>query len=100
LDKVYFSMHIPVIVGEVGQSRRTPILERIRWIKDFMAEASKTNRSCTALLWIDGVLKDDGKFFSGYYDSWKLKWNDEEFVDTLIYGAQGKEYPLSDDFIK
>ena len=99
-DKVYFSKHIPVYVSEIGQSRRTPILERINWIKDFMTEASKPNRSCAALLHIDGALKDDGGFFSGYYDSWKLKWYDEEFVDTFIYGAQGKEYPLSADFIK
>ena len=99
-DKVYFSKHIPVYVSEIGQSRRTPILERIKWIKDFMAEASKPSRSCAALLHVDGALKDDGQFFSGYYDSWKLKWYDEEFVDTFIYGVQGKEYPLSADFAK
>jgi aryl-phospho-beta-D-glucosidase BglC (GH1 family) len=100
LDKAFFSKHIPVLVGEIGQSRRTPILERIKWIKDFTAEASKPNRSCALLLWNDSALVDDGRFFSGYFDSWKLKWNDEEFVNTFIYGAQGKEYPLSSDFIK
>ena len=100
LDKTYFSKHIPVFVSEIGQSRRTPIMERIRWIKDFMAEASKSNRSCVALLWNDAAVKDDGQFFSGYYDSWKLKWYDEEFVDAFVYGVQGKEYPLSADFAK
>ena len=100
LDKAFFSKHIPVIVGEIGQSRRSPILERINWIKYFTAEASKPNRSCAAVLHNDSVLVDDGRFFSGYYDSWKLKWYDKEFVDTFIYGMQGKEYPLSADFIK
>ena len=100
LDKAFFSKHIPVYIGEIGQTRRTPILERIKWIKDVMAEASKPNRSCALVLHNDNALEDDGHFFSGYYDSWKLKWNDKEFVDTFIYGAQGKEYPLSADFIK
>ena len=100
LDKAFFSKHIPVLIGEVGQSRRTPILERIKWIKDVTTEGSKSNRSCAALLWNDSAFKDDGLFFSGYYDSWKLKWYDEEFVNTFIYGAQGKEYPLSAEFIK
>ena len=100
LDKTYFSKHIPVYLGETGQSRRTSVLERIKMINDIMTEVSKPNRSCAALLHIDGTLKDDGGFFSNYYDSWKLKWNDEEFVDAFVYGAQGKEYPLSADFIK
>ncbi len=100
LDKAFFSKHIPVLIGEVGQSRRTPILERIKWIKDLTAEASKPNRSCAAVLHNDSALVDDGRFFSGYYDSWKLKWYDKEFVDTLIYGIQGKEFPLSAEFIK
>ena len=100
LDKAFFSKHIPVLIGEVGQTRRTPILERIKWIKYLTAEASKPNRSCAAVLHNDSALVDDGRFFSGYYDSWKLKWYDKEFVDTLIYGIQGKEFPLSAEFIK
>ncbi|MBO7122964.1 MAG: glycoside hydrolase family 5 protein [Treponema sp.] len=100
LDKAFFSKHIPVLIGEVGQTRRTPILERIKWIKYLTAQASKPNRSCAAVLHNDNALVDDGHFFSGYYDSWKLKWYDKEFVDTLIYGIQGKEFPLSAEFIK
>lgn len=102
LDKAYFSKHIPVYLGETGQSRHTPVLERIKMINDIMTEVSKPNRSCAALLHVDGDLTgaDASGWFSGYYDSWKLKWYDEELVDTFIYGAQGKEYPLSSDFIK
>ena len=34
-------------------------------------------------------------------DMWNIKWNAEpEFLNTIFYAAQGKEYPLSEDFIK
>ncbi len=100
LDKAYFSKHIPVYLGETGQSRHTPVLERINMINDIMTEVSKPNRSCAALFHNDADFTGATGWFSGYYDCWNLKWYDEELVDTFIYGAQGKEYPLSADFIK
>ena len=45
----------------------------------------------------DPVPKDDN---FGYYDSFNLKWFDTEYIDTILYAAQGKEYPLSAEFIK
>ena len=100
LDKAYFSKHIPIYLGETGQSRHTPILERIKMINDIMTEVSKPNRSCAALFHNDADFTGATGWFSGYYDCWNLKWYDEELVDTFIYGAQGKEYPLSAGFIK
>ncbi|MBO4319009.1 MAG: cellulase family glycosylhydrolase, partial [Treponema sp.] len=100
LDKKYFSKHIPVYLGETGQSRHTPIMERINMMKDIMAEVTKPGRSCNASLWNDSDFSGISPWFSGYFDNWKLKWYDEEFVNTFLYGAQGKEYPLSADFIK
>ena len=99
LDKKYFSKHIPVYVGELGHVRYSPILERINRIKDFMAEVSKPTRSCAACFFIDSDTTGTSNFF-GYYDSWKRKWYDQEYIDAFIYGAQGKDYPLSTDFIK
>ena len=99
LDKTYFSKHIPVYVGEISNLRYSPILERINCIKDFMAEVTKPGRSCTACFHNDGDTDGTSNYF-GYYDSWNLKWYDEEYIDTLIYAAEGKDYPLSAEFIK
>ena len=99
LDKAYFSKHIPVYAGEIGNVRYSPYLERINCIKDFMKEVTKPGRSCAACFHNDGDTVGSANYF-GYYDSWSLKWLDTEYVDTFIYGAQGKEYPLSADFIK
>ena len=100
LDKKYFSKHIPVYLGETSQSRHTLILERIKMMKDIMAEVTKAGRSCAACFHSDGDLTGYSSPFFGYYDCWELKWYDEEFVDTFVYGASGKEYKLSDDFVK
>ncbi|MBO4507867.1 MAG: glycoside hydrolase family 5 protein [Spirochaetaceae bacterium] len=99
LDKTYFSKHIPVYVGEISNLRYSPIMERINCIKDFMAEVTKPDRSCTACFHNDGDIEGTANYF-GYYDSWNLKWYDEEYIDTFIYAAEGKVYPLSADFIK
>lgn len=97
LDKVYFSKHIPVYVSEVGHIRNIPILERINCMKDFMSEVKKNGRSCAVSMHCDPVPKDDN---FGYYDSFNLKWFDTEYIDTILYAAEGKEYPLSANFIK
>ena len=102
MDKTYFSKHIPVYVGEVGHDQKIPIIERINCMKDFMKEVTAPNRSCTALLHNDGT---EGKFkYWNFRDIFNkeiyLKWNENEYIDTFIYGVQGKEYPLSEDFIK
>lgn len=98
LDKTYFSKHIPVYVTEVGHPRVVPILERIASIKDFMAEVTNIKRSCAVSMHEDpGPIPSDG---FRYYTRGKLEWEQSEYVDTLLYAAQGKEYPLSDDFIK
>ena len=96
LDKVYFKKHIPVYVSEVGHIREIPILDRINAIKDFMSEVTKEGRSCSALLHLDPMEND----MFGYYNSFSLKWFDTEYINTFIYGAQGKEYPLSAEFLK
>ena len=100
LDKKYFSKHIPVYLGETSQSRHTLILERIKMMKDIMAEVTKAGRSCAACFHSDGDITGYSSPFFGYFDCWELKWYDEEFVDTFVYGASGKEYKLSDDFVK
>ena len=96
LDELYFSKHIPVYISEVGHLRKIPIMERINCIKDFMAEVVKPNRSCAVTMHTNGNPEWDW----GYYDSYNLKWYDTEYIDTILYGAQGKEYPLSAEFLK
>ena len=96
LDKAYFSKHIPVYVTEVGHPRVAPILDRIASIKDFMAEVSKNGRSCTVSMHVDP--HEDVPF--GYYDSLSLKWFDTEYINSLIFASQGKDFPLSNEFIK
>ena len=99
LDETYFSKHIPVYVGETGNLRYSPILERINCIKDIMAEVSKPGRSCAANIYVDGDTKGLYNYL-GYYDTWEQKWYDTEYIDTFISGAEGKEYSLDEDFIK
>ena len=99
LDEVYFSKEIPVYITEIGAARSIPILERINCMKDFMAEAKKSNRSCGTILHSDNDI-NALDWFHCYYDCWKLKWFDEEFIDTYIYGANNQVYVLSDEFIK
>ena len=64
-----------------------------------MAEVTESNRSCGTILHSDYDLNGTD-WFHCYYDSWKLKWFDEEFLDTYIYGANNQEYVLSDEFIE
>ncbi len=96
LDKYFFNKKIPVYFTEVGHPRTIPILERIKCIKDFMAEARKPNRSCAVSLF------DNFNRFEGgtAYDHHNSKWIETEYVDSILYAGQGKEYPLSNDFIK
>ncbi len=99
LDKYYFSKKMPVYISETGNSRWTPIMDRIDCMKDFMAEVKKDGRSCAVTMqdnqditgWID---------LYGYYDKWNLKWFDTEYIDTIIYAAEGKEFPLGAEFFK
>ena len=97
LDKTYFTKHIPVYIDEVsGGPFGIPVLERINCMKDFMAEVTKNGRSCNILL-------HPGADYHEHYDfdPWNIKWNEKpEYFDTIFYGAQGKEYPLSAEFLK
>ena len=95
LDKYYFKKKIPVYISETGHSNFTPIMERISCIKDFMAEVNKNGRSCAVTLHVTPAGSD-----FDYYDTFKLEWYDTEYLDTVIYAADNKEYPLSADFIK
>ena len=97
LDKVYFKKHIPVYVTETGAALNIPVLEKINMIKDFMAEVTKANRSSAV------TIHPSDDYFNNRcdLDMWNIKWNAEpEFLNTIFYAAQGKEYPLSEDFIK
>ena len=95
LDKAYFSKKIPVYISETGHANKAHlIMEAINCMKDFMAEVSNPKRSCAVLL------HDSGKETFYFYDKWKLQWFDTEYIDTVLYGAEGKEFPLSADFIK
>ena len=98
LDKSFFKKHVPVYISEVsGGPLGIPVLERINCMKDFMAEVTKNGRSCNITL----HPADDYQNNSHDFDSWNIKWNEKpEYFDTVFYGAQGKEYPLSEDFIK
>lgn len=99
LDERYFSNEIPVYISEIGASRKISILERINCMKDFMDEVTKSNRSCGTILHSDNDVNALYEFHC-YYDCRKLKWFDEEFLDTYIYGANNQEYVLSDEFIE
>lgn len=96
LDKTYFSKHIPVYFSEIGIDTECPIMERINCLKDLMAEVINVNRSCSVNM-MTAPHKKDGW---GYHNEWTFEWYDTEFIDTLLYAVQGKEYPLSNDFIK
>ena len=98
-DKLYFSKHIPVYMSEGLHDRSIPIMERINCLKDFMAEAKKPGRSCNMAMINDNDYQGRWTFFS-VFSSQYLKWYDDEYVDTLIYASEGKEYPLSEDFVK
>ena len=96
LDKTFFSKHIPVFLTETGHARNAPILERIASIKDFMAEVTNDKRSCGVCMFVASNNADG----FGYFNDRTLEWYDTEYIDTFLYAAQGKEYPLSADFIK
>ena len=94
MDKYYFKKKIPVYVSEVGHSPISNIMERINSIRDFMAEVTKDSRSCAVSMMCNM------SWDFNYFDATNLEWHDTEYVDTILYSAQGKEYPLSTDFIK
>ena len=95
LDKYFFKKKIPVYISETGVSTFTPIMERIRCMKDFMAEVTKNGRSCAITMHCT-----QGNSDFDYYNSFSLKWFDTEYVDTLLFAAECKEFSLSEDFIK
>ena len=99
LDNAYFSKHIPVCISEIGTARSIPILERINCMKDFMEEVTNPNRSCSTMFHTDTDSKGED-WYHYYFDYWNLKWFDAEYVDTYIYGANNKEFTLSDEFLK
>ena len=96
LDEYFFNKKIPVYFSEVGHPRTIPILERIKCIKDFMAEVRKPNRSCAVSLF------DCFNRFEGgtAYDQYNSEWVETEYVDSLLYAAKGKQYLLSSVFTK
>ena len=96
LDKAYFSKKIPVYISETGHPNKAlPIMEAINCMKDFMAEVSNPKRSCAV------VMHDSHNKETFYlYDKWELQWFDTEYIDTVLYGAEGKELSLSEDFLK
>ncbi len=98
LDKSFFKKHVPVYISEVsGGPLGIPVLERINCMKDFMAEVTKNGRSCNIIL----HPADDYQNGTQDLDGWNIKWKEQpEYFDTIFYGAQSKEYPLSADFIK
>ena len=96
VDQYYFEKHIPVYITEYSLPRVTPILERIACSKDFMAEVTENSRSCAICLHAEPL--DNDNF--GYYDVWNLEWYDTEWIETIIYAAQGQTFPLSDEFLK
>ena len=98
LDKAFFKKHIPVILTETnGGPLTNPVLERINCMKDMMAESTKKGRSCAICVYWG----EDYKNHRADFDPWNLKWNAQpEYLNTIIYGAQGKEYPLSEEFLK
>lgn len=98
LDKVFFKKHIPVILTETnGGPLTNPVLEKIYCMKDIMAESTKKGRSCAVCVYWG----EDYKNHRTDFDPWNLKWNAQpEYLNTIIYGAQGKEYPLSEEFLK
>ncbi|MBR6153113.1 MAG: glycoside hydrolase family 5 protein [Treponema sp.] len=99
LDKLYFKKKIPVYVSEIGFDRTIPALERINCAKDFLKEATKEGRSTSIILHDDSDIECKYAGF-GYYDKQNLKWMETEMIDSILYAAQGKEFPLSDAFIK
>ena len=97
-DKLYFKKNVPVYISEVGGGPLgIPVMERINCMKDFMAEAVKSGRSCSVILHpCNNYFNNDQDF-----DPWNIKWIEKpEYFNTIFYGAQGKEYPLSPEFIK
>lgn len=99
LDKAYFSKHIPAYISEMGTMRATPVLEKINYINDFMAEANKKGRSCGTVHHFDAGAGQKLMGFR-YYNRKTMEWEQSEYLDTYIYAAQGKKFPLSEDFIK
>ncbi|MBR4825611.1 MAG: glycoside hydrolase family 5 protein [Spirochaetaceae bacterium] len=97
-DKFYFKDHVPVYISEVaGGPLGIPVMERINCMKDFMSEVAKDGRSCAITL----HPADDYQNNSHDFDTWNIKWNEKpEYFDTVFYGAEGKEYPLSAEFLK
>ena len=98
LDKTYFKKHVPVYISETGGGPvDIPGMERINCMKDFMSEAVKDDRSCSITL----HNCDDYYNNCREFDAWALKWNEKpEYYKTVFYAAQGKEYPLSAEFLK
>lgn len=97
-EKTYFKKHIPVIMTETnGGPLSIPVLERINCMKDIMAESTRKGRSCAVCVYWG----EDYKNQRGDFDAWNLTWNVQpEYLNTIVYAAEGKEYPLSEEFLK
>ena len=98
MDKYFFKKHIPVYVSETGATRSVNIIEKINMMKAFMAEVNKPGRSSNVALWMEPLPTSASNWC--YYNVQTGEWFEEEFLDTVIYAAQGKEYKLSDEFVK
>ena len=98
-DKLYFKKNVPVYISEVsGGPLGIPVMERINCMKDFMSEVSKDGRSCAITLHPCNDYYNNNR---QDFDQWNIKWNEKpEYFDTVFYAAQGKEYPLSAEFLK
>ena len=73
-------------------------MNELNMMKDFMAEVTKPGRSCSVTLHFNPVPEEDDYWC--YYNTHTGEWVDEEYLDTVLYAQQGKEYPLSADFVK
>ena len=101
LDKTYFSKHIPVYISEIGTLRAIPLLEKINYVNDLMAEVTKEGRSCATTHHFDGGYAggDPGPTIR-YYNRKTMTWEQSEYLDSYIYAARRETYPLSDAFIR
>ena len=97
LDKSYFSKHIPVYISEMGTFRATPVLEKINFVNDFMAEVNKKGRSCATLHHFDASPNNPSMGFR-FYNRKTMEWEQNEYLDTYGYTGiytmlEGKEEP-------
>lgn len=86
LKKTYFSKKIPVYITEGISEGSAPVLERIKCMKDLMTEITSNKYPC-------------GLVVASALDFDKSE-TESVYIDSLLSAAQGKDYPLSEDFKK